>query len=208
MSTERQMWKGLPIVVGSILISFGTSIAQTRPDGGGAAGARRETMTSREADLENRQLRLLLLSEPEKSGTLSAEDRKVLVKQIFEDFERIQIINRDILKTSSNLDRTGYKRISSLAGDMNKRAKRLKTNLGVPDVKDEKKDTGDILVSDATQLKASVQALNVSVKSFVTSPIFKDPRATTVGQMINLRRDISSIIGLSQLVKKVAGDLD
>lgn len=61
-----------------------------------------------------------------------------------------------MIKASSSLDRPAYKRVSSLADEMNKRAKRLKTNLGIPDLDGEKKDSEQILVTDAPQLKASL----------------------------------------------------
>jgi hypothetical protein len=164
-------------------------------------------MLSRDADIQNRELRLILLTEPEKSKTPTADDRKLIVSQIFEDFQRIQMINREMTQMSSRSDRAAYKRLSSLAEDMNKRAKRLRTNLGVPDLTEEKKDHADEPILDASQLKASLQALDVSVKSFVTNPLFKEPRATDVHELINLRRDIFNIIGVSHTVKKAAGSL-
>jgi len=164
-------------------------------------------MLSRDADIQNRELRLILLTEPEKSKTPSADDRKLIVSQIFEDFQRIQIINHEMTQVSSRSDRTAYKRLSSLADDMNKRAKRLRLNLGIPDLDEEKKDHADEPALDASQLKASLQALSVSVKSFVTNPVFREPRATDVRQLINLRRDIFNIIDVSHTVKKAAGNL-
>jgi len=165
-------------------------------------------MLSREADLENRELQLRLLSEPSKTkAPLSPDDRKMIVSQIFNDFEHIQIINREMMKASSSLNAPAFKRISTLADQMNKCAKRLKTNLGIPDLDDGKTDTDQALAMSAPQFKASILMLDRSVKSFVTNPLFKDPRVTDVRQLTNLRQDISNIIELSHLVKKVAGKL-
>ena len=196
------------VLVSSLLLVPVTCLAQTRPNNSGSAATnRRDTILAREADLENRELRLRLLSEPSRTRTPSADDRKLIVSQIFDDFEHIQMINREMMQASSSLNVPALKRISALADQLNKRAKRLKTNLGVPDLDDEKKDTEHILVTDAPQLKASLLTLNGSVKSFVTNPLFQDPRVTDVRHLSNLRRDISNIIELSHVVKKVAGKL-
>lgn len=194
------------VFVGSLLFVPAIIFAQTAPDNSASpAASRRETLLIREADLENREIRLRILSDPSMTTTRSsADERKLILNQIFEDFERIQVANREMIKVTSKLDRSAYKRISSLADEMNKRAKRLKTNLAIPDWKNEKPDTEPAVEMDVPQLKTSLVALNTSVTSFVTSPVFKDPRVANVGQLHNLRRDISAVIELSQRVKKGA----
>ena len=188
-----------------LLIAPVTCFAQKRGDTavGGSPSARRDAILGREADIQNRELRLRLLRESKTTTPTSADDRKLIVNQIFEDFERLQIANREMMKASSTLNATSYKQISSLAGEMNKRAKRLKSNLGVPDLEEKKKDAEPVPATDASHLKDLLKALDVSVKSFVTSPLFKEPRITDVRHLANLRRDILSVIELSHTVKKV-----
>jgi hypothetical protein len=199
-------------VLGSLLlIGPITCFAQKRPDtsGSGGGSSRRDSIYAREADLQGRELRLRLLSEPEKTKTAqTVDERKFIVSQIFEDFERLQIANRDIMQASSNLNAQTCKRISTLADEMIKRAKRLKTNLGIPDLDPEKKDHEENAPAmDVAQFKTSLKTLDGSVKSFVNSPLFKDPRVTTVGQLHNLRRDITNVIEFSRTVKRAAGKL-
>jgi hypothetical protein len=196
------------ILSGSILIAPATAFAQERGvAGGGPASEKREERLIRDADLQNRGKQLELLSHPEKVKVLTAEEQKFIASQIFEDFERVQVINRDMVKATSNLDSNSYKLISSLAEELNKRAKRLKTNLNIPDLEHDKKEAEPQNDMDAAQLKASIQSLSTSVKSFVTSPVFTDPRVTTVGHLQNIRRDISNVIELSHTVKKAATKL-
>jgi hypothetical protein len=199
------------LFVSVLLITSGSSLAQKRGDSsvGGAATSRRDTLLIREADLQGRELRLRLLRETSKVRTpsTSAEDRKLIVSQIFEDFERIQVVNREMMLAGSSLNITAYKRISTLAEEMTKRGKRLKSNLGIPDLEEEKNDPAEVPSMDANELKASLQTLNISVRSFVTSPLFQDPRVTDVRQLQNLRRDISSVIELSRMIKKAVGKL-
>jgi hypothetical protein len=194
------------VLLATLLISPATSLAQDR-GAAGPAGPKRDTMLGRESDIQNRNTQLELLSEPGKVKLLTVEEQKFIAGQIFEDFERVQVINREMIKATSNLDNNSYKRLSSLADEMNKRAKRLKTNLNIPDVEHDKKEPESQTEMNEAQLKASVQTLNGTVKSFVNSPVFKDPRVTTVGHLQNLRRDISTMIDLSRTVKKAASKL-
>lgn len=203
------------ITFGSLLVSSFLAfpcLAQKRGDTApGGATSRRDTVLTREADMQGRELRLRLLTESAKTTTLSAErtaeDRKLIVSQIFEDFEHIQLVNRELVQLSANFNNTGYKRMSTLAEEMNKRAKRLKSNLGIPDLNHEKKESEPAPEMDATQVKASLQTINASVKSFVSNPLFQDPRVTDVRHLDNLRRDISNLIELSRAVKKALGKL-
>lgn len=196
----------LGVLLATLLISPATSLAQDR-GAAGPAGPKRDTMLGRESDIQNRNTQLELLSEPGKVKTLTVEEQKFIAGQIFEDFERVQVINREMIKATSNLDNQSYKLISSLAEEMNKRAKRLKTNLNIPDEKHDKKEPEIQSEMDAVQLKATVTTLNGSVKSFVNSPVFKDPRVTTVGHLQNIRHDISNVIELSRVIKKAAAKL-
>lgn len=210
MRSGRHTWIILgSLFLSSFLIAPVTSLAQQRtPSSPTTASSRREAIFAREADIQNRELRLRLLREAGKTTTPTNEaDRKQIVSQIFEDFERIQIVNREMLQASANLNAPAYKRISTLANEMTNRAKRLKSNLGIPDMAQENKAAEDRSTMDAAQFKSSLQTLNVSVKSFVTNPLFKDPRVTDVQQLHNLRRDIANVIELSRTLKKVAGKL-
>jgi hypothetical protein len=194
------------VLLGILLIFPVTSIAQDR-GAAGPAGPKRDQMLGRQGDIENRNRQLELLSEPGKIKTLTVEEQKFIASQIFEDFERVQVINREMTKATSNLDNDSYKLIASLAEEMNKRAKRLKTNLNIPDLEKDKKESESLKEMDAAELKASVQSLNSSVKSFVTSPVFTNPRVTTVGNLQAIRRDISNVIELSRTVKKASTKL-
>ena len=202
---------GIPgsLFVSLFLFAPVTSYAQRgSPSVGGnsTASSRRDAIFRREADIENRELNLRLLREPGKVKgiELSPEEHKYFVDQIFEDFERIQIVNRELTQISANLNGAAYKQMSNLAGEMNKRAKRLKNNLGIPGFAPSEKDSEKVHNLDDAQLKTSLQTLNASVKGFVTNPIFKDPRVTDVRHLESLRRDISTVIELSDEVKKAA----
>src|SRR5687767_15064198 len=63
-------------------------------------------------------------------STLKSEDRPISrFPQIKEDFERIQIINSDVLQSNSTRRQFDYQRISKAAAEVGKRATRLNSNL-------------------------------------------------------------------------------
>jgi hypothetical protein len=203
---------GSLLLSSSLLVPVSSSAQKRSPTSAGGGGtSSRDKILGREADIQSRELQLRLLTEGGKAASPanehSAEDRKLIVNQIFEDFERIQLVNREMMQLSANLNTPAYKRMSSLAEEMTKRAKRLKTNLGIPDVIHEKKEPDSVPEMDVAQVKASLQTISASVKSFVGNPLFQDPRVTDVRQLDNLRRDISTLIELSRAVKKAAGKL-
>lgn len=198
------------LLVSSILVLPVHSFAQKRGGTGGSTSTKRDAIFEREVDIQSREIQLRMLNEGKTttpSSRASAEDRKLIVSQIFEDFQRIQIVNREMMQLSPNLNPTSYKRMSTLAEEMGKRAKRLKTNLGVPDVIQEKKEAESVPEMDLAHVQASLQTINASVKSFVGNPLFQDPRVTDVRHLDNLRRDISNLIDQSRAVKKAVGKL-
>ena len=199
------------LLISSFLLVPATMAQKRSPTGGSGGNPRRDTILTREADLQGREVRLRLLTESGKTTTLTderaAQDRKLIVSQIFEDFERIQLVNREMMQLGSQFNTTSYKRMSSLADEMTKRAKRLKTNLGIPDLNHEKKDAASVPEMDVVQVKASLQTISASVKSFVNNPLFQDPRVTDVRHLDSLRRDIGNLIELSRAVKKSLGKL-
>ncbi|HEU4795861.1 MAG TPA: hypothetical protein VFT02_09545 [Pyrinomonadaceae bacterium] len=208
-SSQRHLITPAGIFVSLLLIAPTVSLAQKRSSSApGGTTSRRDMILMREADLQNREVTLRILREGKaRSPQLSANDRKLMVSQIFEDFERLQVVNREMMLASATLNPTSCKQISKLAEEMNKRAKRLKTNLGVPDLEGEKKESEKTPDMDEAQFKASLQTLNASVKSFVGNPLFQDPRVTDVRHLAKLRLDIYNVIDLSRTIKRAASKL-
>ena len=173
----------------------------------GSAAARREALLAREADLNNRELILRRLRDEAKAKKPAELELKLALAQIKEDFERIQIVNNTMMRAVSIGEALDYKQISEVAEEINKRAKRLKTNLVILDLEDGKKVQRPQVATDGEQVRTLLLMLNHLIKSFVTSPLFQNLKVTDVRQLAKARQDLADIIELSHSVRKSAEKL-
>lgn len=125
--------------------------------------------------------------------------------EIKEDFERIQIINGDVLQAKFPNGTPNYERISEAAGEITSRAMRLKSNLFATDSrkqsKEGKSDTED------RELKSLVKLVDDSIASFTNSPMFQNLKVVTPKDSLTAQKDLEKIIELSGRIKKEADRL-
>jgi hypothetical protein len=134
---------------------------------------------------------------PDKKAEKRPEDK---FPQIKEDFERIQIVNSEVLQAVGTPD---YGRLSEAAEELRKRATRLKSNLFAPE--SEKKHKGEA-VEEKVQpdLKSLLSALDDALARFVSSPIFQNTKVVNPQDSAKARHDLDEIIKLSTRVLKEA----
>ncbi|HET9529473.1 MAG TPA: hypothetical protein VFQ92_03925 [Blastocatellia bacterium] len=137
---------------------------------------------------------------------LDEKERRLLLVQIKEDFEQIQHINNETMRALSASKSPDYKLISDTLSEINKRAKRLKTNLAMPDV--EGKPAQKIEAANSEQLMESLHALDDLIMSFVSNPLFQNPSVIDVELSSRAGQDLAGIIYMSQNVKKNAEKLN
>jgi hypothetical protein len=166
----------------------------------GRRGAAVERARAKEADLQhyNREMALRNLGKRE---PLSEQQQKLALKQIKEDFEHMQAVNNEMMRTVSTAETLDYKSISETVSEINKRAKRLKGNLRMADG-----EKGEALkvASDGAELKQSLYRLDSLIMSFVTSPLFQNPNVLNTDLRTKANRDLEGIIEMSQTVRKNA----
>lgn len=112
--------------------------------------------------------------------------------QIREDFRRLQVINNRIQAGDS---RTGSKELVKLLTEMRKRAKRLEVNLVFPS---DEATTSEV-AENPSELAAYLQILNISVKSFVTNPMFGSMKVVDVERAREGKADLEKIIRVSEM---------
>ncbi|HEX8143586.1 MAG TPA: hypothetical protein VF553_13375 [Pyrinomonadaceae bacterium] len=132
-----------------------------------------------------------------------AELREIL-KQINEDFERIQVVNDNLLGMIRANSELNYKSIIDMTGEIRKRAKRFKENTNLPAPADdpaERKKPEDIAQAE---MKDALSMLNNRINSFVDNPLFQTPVWTDAVQGAKASRDLEVIIEMSAQIKKKA----
>lgn len=112
--------------------------------------------------------------------------------EIKEDFERIQIINNDVLQASGAPD---YQVISDSAAEIKKRAIRLKSNLFPPESGKKSKEAKP--GPEDQELKSLLTALDASIASFTHSPIFQNTKIVNPEDSTNAQKELENIIKLS-----------
>lgn len=150
---------------------------------------------------------------------LSENEQKLALKQINEDYERLQVANNLLLRAASGKQATDYKLISDTAAEIKKRAARLKENLSFPEPEGDEEGRKNHVAADggvdASQakavegVKASVNALDALIVSFVTNPLFQSKTPVVDARLAaKASRDLKDIIELCTNLRKNADKLN
>ena len=81
----------------------------------------RSTVTDRELEERIASMRYLI-SLAEKGPRRRKVDPKLALEQLQEDFTRLQIVNKDLVLTTSRSDKPDFKFVAKTASEINKRA--------------------------------------------------------------------------------------
>jgi len=193
----------------STLMADAAHAQQSMPAGPPAPGNRDPFGEARERRQREAQLR-----SAEMVGTAKTTDRRAseaAAGQLREDFRNIQILRNKLVRHLQSNKPLDYKFIADEAGEVNKRAGRLKTHLlrAAPDdekTEREKKkrhvELGDGQISDA------LVTMCERIDSFTESPIFKVPDVIDLKQSDKAGRDLRDIIRLSRDIRRAAERLN
>ncbi len=135
-----------------------------------------------------------------------AETRRQPVALIREDYVRLQVVNNELAEVTARpaLD---LKLVTAAAGEIKKRAERLKLNLSLPEADEDAKRPKSVVGADAAQLKAALKTLDELILRFVRNPVFTSPRTVNVQHSATAQRELDEIIRLSGQVKKSSEQL-
>jgi hypothetical protein len=132
--------------------------------------------------------------------------RQLAFTQISEDFTRIQIVNNALAKSLAAGEELDFKVVAQAASEIKKRAGRLKENLLLPGLaEDRPKSSFEI---EPWQLKAALAELDRLVVSFVHNPGFRSVKVVDAQWSAKARSDLEGIIELSGRLKKSSEQLD
>lgn len=155
-----------------------------------------DTIRTRSGELERVRRESL---KPDRKAGPSPEDK---FPQIKEDFERIQLVNGDVLQSAA----TDYAHMAEAAEEVRRRAARLGSNLFPPD-HEKKPKAGHKEETDERDLKSLLSALDGAIDRFVHSPIFQNIKVVNPQDSAKARQELEEIIKLSARVEKEAARL-
>ena len=158
--------------------------------------------------IRERQLKMSEL-EREVSKPRAAEEERLALAQVAEDFQRLQVVNNRMMAGAFKSHEPDYAAVAEATAEIRRRADRIKVNLALPapdekEKEDARKRPEPKRAEDAAQLKAALLTLDRAVMSFVGSPLFKNPSVVEVTQAAKARRDLDEVIELSRLIGKDA----
>lgn len=195
------------VVASAFLIVMPTSAAaQARPNPGPRntpSSTPDGVLDMRIRDMNIRRLEI----ERENAAKPTLEVSKETVKQVNEDFGRIQGINSEIMRDYASGAPPDYKHIAEAMAEIKKRAARLNTNLLLPP--DEEVPENQATPSNSTKRKARSPLLDLNdlINGFVTNPIFKNVNTIDLALGLKAKRDLANIIDLSDRISKSAEKL-
>ena len=121
--------------------------------------------------------------------------------QTEEDFNRILTLHNEIARAISSKNDLNIKFVSEATGEINKRASRVQSSLGLG-LSDEERAGGKTETIPDAQLKDSLIKLCKQIRSFVTNPTIENPNTVNAEQLTKARHDLESVIQMSGLIKK------
>jgi hypothetical protein len=124
-------------------------------------------------------------------------------EEVKQDFTRLQILRNELvrhLKAEGPLD---LKAVAERAGEVNKRAKRLRARL-VLDVSAGAEDAGPADDLDADRLRDALVRLCKTIDRFTENPVFDLDGVVDVQQSTKAGADLLSVVELSASIKKNA----
>jgi hypothetical protein len=129
--------------------------------------------------------------------------RRQRAAELAEDFQRLRRISQENLAALSTASSLDYTQLAQVVGEINKRAKRIKSNSPLLMFKDKRVEKSSY-EEDAGQLGSMLPELSRLIDSFLASPtsqvtpINDDELRSTAG------RDLESIVRLSATINRIA----
>jgi hypothetical protein len=160
-------------------------------------------------EMVEREMKIRRLEmERENNKKPSLEPSKETIRQVNEDFARIQGINEEIMRDYAAGTPPDYKHISEAMAEIRKRALRLQTNLLLPASDDTKTEPVASVAAGKQPGRSPLLDLSDLIFSFVTNPIFKNENTIDLALGAKAKHDLASIVDLSDRISRSADKLN
>jgi hypothetical protein len=169
------------------------------------AGLNRPSMRDKvraitQADMD----RQLLLNAGLPASKDAEEARQAVLKQIREDFKELQALNNKMMAEAWAKPALDYSFVSDMVNRIRGKASRLKLNLNLPQPPDTDQPLSDKPIGNAGDFRAALMVLDRTIMSFVSNPIFQKPNMIEIKQGTEARRDLETVIDLTEDLRRIA----
>jgi len=130
--------------------------------------------------------------------------RRVVLKQISEDFKDLQGLNNNMMAKAWSKPELDYRYISDMVSQIRGKASRLKSNLALPETEDNKSKQADDNFANAEKFRSALLQLDRHIMSFATNPLFQKPEVIEVDLANRASRDLAAVLELSGKLKRTA----
>ncbi len=161
---------------------------------GDPAKAQMQEMSRREIQLNS----LGADNEPPKDPKRS----QAMMDQVREDFQRILTLHNEIVRALTANRSLSVRFISDATGEIRKRSARLQSSLKLQKPPESATATQRATVLNVTQTNDKLLLLCKQIESFVRNPIIEKPGTVDAEQLGKARRDLQSVVELSEEIRK------
>jgi hypothetical protein len=164
------------------------------------------TERQRQQEMSNREYKLRNLGN-EPGGPADDREKKALMAQVEQDFNRILLLHNQIVRAIKSDAPLDYGFLFDASGEIKKRSTRLQATLVLGQTTEEKEQSPERTEFDKDQMKPELLTLCKHIKNFVTNPIIETPGTVDAVNLEKAKRDLANIINLSGLIRKHADQL-
>lgn len=206
------------VVITLIVVSSTTTLAQR-------GSPPRSGLSERDRNLLGREQQLRSIEKP--ITTRNPEEARLAMAQINEDFTRLQVVGHEMRRAATATTTLDYESVAKGTEELRKRALRLKKNLVFAQSENEreqkerhdsqeyeKRQAALVMLNklnkglpDSGQVKHSLTTLVLTIKSFVTNPIFQQANVVDANLSRTASGDLDDMIELSDKLRKLTKKL-
>jgi hypothetical protein len=190
-----------------IVVLFAVPLAAQRPGGppGTPSNDPNDPINqekTNKADMRNREWLMGNSRKPIRRAAFGPEAGAM--PQITEDFEKIQLIDKELMIAVFANNVLDHKQLVKSIVDIEKRAARLLTNLAYPEsIEGEEKTPNG--AQEKTDLRLALAKLDSAIVSFVTNPIFQTDRKVVNAELaMKVSKDLRTVLKLSGSIRRQA----
>jgi hypothetical protein len=181
------------------LIVLSACMVTTQAQRPGTSQAARDVVRA----INQKEMDRLLFLKPI-TGPKDDPARRVVLKQIREDFKDLQGLNNKMMAEAWAQPELDYRYISNMVSQIRGKATRLKSNLALPEIEDNKLKQTEDNFADEEKFRSALLQLDRHVMSFATNPLFQKPDVIEVGLANRASRDLAVVVELTGKLKRSA----